>query len=246
MQPSERIIIPLDVPSAERAAELVAVLRGRVGAFKVGLELVHSAGFEVFSRLRDAGAERIFYDCKLHDIPNTAAGAGRAIGARGLWMVNIHALGGLRMMASAVTAVREGAAAVGETPPLVIAVTLLTSLTALELADELRVDSSVVDYVTRLARLAQEAGCDGVVCSPREVHAVRWACGKDFTIVTPGIRPDWADAGDQRRITTPREAIERGSDYIVVGRPITGSADPAASASRVADEVAQARGAGKD
>jgi orotidine-5'-phosphate decarboxylase len=208
---------------------------------KVGLELIHAAGFGVIDRLREAGCDRIFYDCKLHDIPTTVAGAVRSIVGLGVWMLNVHASGGTRMMVAAVQAARESADAAGVEAPLVLAVTLLTSLDAGELANELRVDCSSVDYVALLARMARETGCSGVVCSPREVGAVRWACGNDFIVVTPGVRPVWADRGDQRRVATPSEAVACGSDYIVVGRPITGGLDPGERADRIAAELRSAR-----
>jgi len=238
MKASERVIVALDVPSAAEAVRLAAVLRDHVGAVKVGLELIHAAGFGIFDWLCEAGAERVFYDCKLHDIPNTVAGAARAIGGHGVWMMNMHASGGSRMMRAAVTGAREGALARGVERPLVLAVTLLTSLTPLELALELRVDSSTVDYVRQLAVLAQESGCDGVVCSPQEIETVRWACGPDFLIVTPGVRPAWAETGDQRRVMTPADAVRAGADYLVVGRPITAADDPVSAAQRIADEIA--------
>lgn len=237
MHARERIIVALDTPDADSAVQIATAVRGRVGAVKVGLELINAAGFGIFGRLRDAGCERVFYDCKLHDIPNTVAGAVRSIVGRGVWMLNVHASGGSRMMASAAKAAREAADARGVEAPVVLAVTLLTSLDARELAVELRVDCSSVDYVTHLARAAQDAGCAGAVCSPHEVGAVRWACGDDFVIVTPGVRPAWADTGDQRRIATPSEAVASGSDFIVVGRPITAGEDPGANADRIAAEL---------
>ena len=234
---SQRIIVPLDVDSAAAAADLVRTLRGHVGAFKVGLELVHAAGFEVFDVLREAGADRVFYDCKLHDIPNTVAGAARAVARLGMWMFNIHAQGGARMIQAARQAVDEATEGNAGSPPLLLGVTLLTSIGARELADELRVDLGPSDYVARLAQMAVEHGCNGVVCSPHEIRAVRDRCGSSSVIVTPGVRPKWAAANDQRRVMTPADAIRAGADYLVIGRPITGAADPAAAARAVGEEI---------
>ncbi|MBM3494906.1 MAG: orotidine-5'-phosphate decarboxylase [Armatimonadetes bacterium] len=235
MNAAERIIIPLDVRSTQEAVRLVESLRDHVGAFKVGLELVHAAGFGVFDAIRLAGAERVFYDCKLHDIPNTVAGAVRAIAAFGVWMFNVHASGGSRMMAAAARALGDSAG--GSAPPMMLGVTLLTSLDARDLANELHVDLGTTDYVMSWARLARQNGCAGVVCSPHEVAAVRQGCDPDLVIVTPGIRPAWAASGDQRRVMTPLEAVRAGADYIVIGRPITGADDPAGAARRVTEEL---------
>lgn len=238
MAPSDRLIVALDVPDLAAAADLVRKLSGRVRIFKVGLELFHAAGPAVFAALRDAGAERIFYDAKLHDIPNTVARTCRTIAHCGVFMTNVHAAGGTEMMQAAVKASKEAAQEAGLPAPLILAVTLLTSLTPLQLAVEMRVDCSAVDYVTYLTRFAQQSGCHGVVCSPQEIEAVRWAAGPDFLIVTPGVRPSWAEAGDQKRITTPAQAVKLGADYIVVGRPITAAPDPAAAAARIVEEIA--------
>lgn len=237
MEPKERVILALDVESAEQAARLVEQLKDDVGAFKVGLELFHAAGPAVFERLRNAGAARIFYDCKLHDIPNTVAGAMRAIARHNLWMVNVHAAGGARMVHAAATALAETAQHLGVRPPLLLGVTLLTSLSPEELADELRVHLPVVEYVCSLARLTQTAGGQGVVASPWEIEAVREACGPDFLIVTPGVRPAGVDAGDQRRTMTPGEALRRGADMLVVGRAVTTAQNPREAAKRLLGEI---------
>lgn len=242
MEPRERVILALDVDRADDAARLVERLRGSVGAFKVGLELVSSAGVGVFAKLKEAGADRIFYDAKLHDIPNTVAGAMRAIAKQELWMVNLHAAGGRRMIRAAVEALRTATAQFGIAPPLLIGVTLLTSLSAEELWEELGVRLSVEDYVAAMARLTQASGGQGVVASPQEIGAVRAACGPDFLIVTPGVRPAGAAAGDQRRTMTPSEAVRRGADYLVLGRPITAAPDPEEAARRIVDEIAAACG----
>lgn len=237
MDPRERIILAVDVDSAERAVRMVEQLRDDVGAFKVGLELVNAAGIGVFERLKQAGAQRIFYDCKLHDIPNTVAGAMRAIARHGLWMTNLHACGGGRMIAAAASALTESSAEAGIAPPILLGVALLTSLSDEELAAELHVPLSTKDYVAAMARLAQASGANGVVASPHEIEVVRKACGPDFVIVTPGVRPAGVESGDQRRVMTPGEAVRRGAHYLVIGRAITGAEKPAEAARRIAEEI---------
>lgn len=231
LTPRERIIVALDVPTADEALALAERVGEHVGAFKVGLELINAAGFEVLRELNRRG--RVFYDAKFHDIPNTVAGAMRAVGGLGLWMVNVHASGGSAMLRAASDAVAEA-----DPRPLVIAVTVLTSIDAATLREELGVDAEPVKQVVRLAKLAQKAGLDGVVASPLEAAAIRQQCGPEFVIVTPGVRPRWAATGDQRRVTTPAEAVANGADYLVIGRPITAADDPAAAARRILEELA--------
>lgn len=209
-------------------------LAPHIGAVKVGLELVHAAGLDTLNRLRERGL-RVFYDAKLHDIPNTVAGAVRAATRRGLWMLNLHASGGSEMMEAAVRAARESSA----TPPLLIGVTVLTSLDEGILRDELGITVPPAEQVGRLAKLAEQAGLDGVVASPLEAPGIRAVCRPDFLIVTPGVRPIGADIGDQRRVATPREAVELGSDYLVVGRPILRAADPVAACRAIVAELSE-------
>ena len=237
MESKDRVIVALDVDNAERAVQLVRFLRGEVGAFKVGLELVNAAGLGVFEEIRAAGASRTFYDCKFHDIPNTVAGAARAAARLGVWMFNVHCSGGVAMMKAAKDAAWQETALLGIEPPKVIGVTVLTSIDQQVLSDEMRVSGTVADQVVHLARLAKEAGLDGVVASPHEIELIRAACGPDFLIITPGVRPAGADAGDQKRVMTPREAIEKGADYLVIGRPITKADDPRAAARAIATEM---------
>jgi len=231
-----RIIVPLDVPSAAEALALADRLRGEVGGFKVGKELFTAAGPDVVRALVARG-DRVFLDLKYHDIPNTVAGAVRSACALGVWMLNVHASGGRPMMEAARRAADEQGAKSG-TPPLVIAVTVLTSLDAATLAS-VGVAASPLDQVVTLAKLAQSARLDGVVASPRETGAIRQACGPDVLIVAPGIRGGAAASGpdDQQRIMTPGEAVKAGSSYLVVGRPITGAADPAAAAAKILKEM---------
>lgn len=231
----DRILAALDFDNAADAMALTRSLGGSVGGVKVGLELVNAAGFDIFDRLRDAGAERIFYDAKFHDIPNTVAGAVRAAARRGVWMVNIHASGGSAMLRAA----REAANTV-ENPPLLIGVTVLTSINTPTLNQDLRVPGDVASQVVHLARLSKDAGLDGVVASPQEVAAIRAACGAEFVTVIPGIRPAGVAVNDQARVATPGSAVQAGAHYLVVGRAITAAPDPKSAADAIAQEIADA------
>ena len=244
MEQTSRILIPLDFPTADQAISCVAGVRDDVGGFKVGLELINAVGVDIFDQIRRAAgpAVRIFYDCKLHDIPNTVAGAARAIAGRGLWMFNIHASGGSIMLKAAVEAAAQGAELKGVKKPLVIAVTVLTSISSEILTNELAVGRTVAGHVVSLARMAQDAGCDGVVASPHEISAIRDACGPNFCLVIPGVRPAGSDVGDQKRVMTPGQAARAGADYLVIGRPITGAPDPLAAVRSINREVAGSAG----
>ncbi|MBB6051389.1 orotidine-5'-phosphate decarboxylase [Armatimonas rosea] len=233
-EPKDRVLVALDFDTADDALALAQQLAGKVGGVKVGLELVNAAGFDIFARLQDAGIDRIFYDAKFHDIPNTVAGAIRAATKRGVWMVNVHTSGGKAMMEAA----RDAAHATSETPPLLIGVTVLTSIDQLTLASDLRVTGPVSKHVSHLAALAQEAGLDGVVSSPLELDAIRATCGPDFVTVIPGIRPAGVGAQDQKRIATPATAVAAGAHYLVVGRAITAAADPVAATDAIVAEIA--------
>ena len=234
------VIVALDVDSGSRALALAETLHGMVGAFKIGSRLFTLEGPDVVKRLVDKG-ERVFLDLKFHDIPNTVAQAVEAAVATGAWMVNVHASGGVPMMQAAVNAGREAAAKLGRPAPLLIAVTVLTSMDEPTLAS-VGVTRPLDAQVEALARMAKEAGMDGVVASPLETPAIRKACGPDFVVVTPGIRG--ASAGtskdDQHRTMTPVDAIRAGSSYLVVGRPIIGAADPRAAAEAITRELAGA------
>lgn len=227
-----RVIVPLDVESSDEALTWVDRLGDQGEFYKVGLELYTRAGPEVVRELIDRG-KRVFLDLKLHDIPNTVAGAVRAATDLGVDLLTVHASGGPTMLKAAARA-RSGGLRV-------LAVTVLTSLSPDEMSTvwgrEIR---SVREEVGRLAVLAQEAGMDGIVASALEASWVRSQVGDDFMIVTPGIRPAGADRGDQSRVATPTDAIRAGADYLVVGRPITQAADPAAALAAVIEEVEQA------
>ncbi|MSP94624.1 MAG: orotidine-5'-phosphate decarboxylase [Alphaproteobacteria bacterium] len=224
------IYVALDTDSAERASALAQQLRAHVGGLKVGLEFVSANGPQGVRAIVASGVP-VFLDVKLHDIPNTVAGAMKSLAPLGAAIVNVHASGGAAMMKAAVAA-----AACVTNRPKIIAVTVLTSLEAADLA-AMGVAGSPLEQVVRLAKLAKESGIDGVVCSPQEIGAVRAACGRDFLIVTPGVRPAGGDLGDQKRVMTPSEALKAGADLLVIGRPITGAADPAEAARKIAAEL---------
>jgi orotidine-5'-phosphate decarboxylase len=231
-----RILVALDVPGAVEALALADRLRGTVGGFKIGSQLFTAAGPDMVRELVSRG-DRVFLDLKFHDIPNTVAAAVTSSCQLGVWMLNVHASGGRPMMEAARRAAHESAHASGNRP-LVIAVTVLTSLGAPELG-AIGIAASPLDHVVRLAELTRAAGLDGVVASPQETAAIRRACGPDFVIVTPGIRGGRAQAGpdDQQRTLTPSQAVAAGSSYLVVGRPITAAADPTEAARQIAAEA---------
>jgi orotidine-5'-phosphate decarboxylase len=227
------VLVALDVESAARAIALADILRGSVGGFKIGKQLFTAAGPAMVRELTNRG-DRVFLDLKFHDIPNTVAGAVQSAVATGAWMVNVHASGGTAMMKAAAEAARTSAEALGQPRPLVIAVTVLTSMDSEGLA-EIGIARPMLDQVVHLARLAQASGLDGVVASPQEVTAIRAACGTDFQIVTPGIRPAGQQGkDDQARTLTPAEAIAAGSSYLVIGRPITAAPNPREAAEQIA------------
>ncbi len=235
LQPHERILVALDTTDAGVATSLSRQVAGSVGGMKIGKEFFTALGPEGVRRVMDHGVP-LFLDLKFHDIPNTVAGAIRSAVRLTPLMVNVHAAGGAAMLRAAADAAEEAATATGVTRPWVLAVTVLTSLDQNDLA-AIGVAGSVLDQVKRLAALAQENGIDGVVCSGAEIEALRNQCGPDFKLVVPGIRPAWAAAGDQKRILTPADAVSRGADYLVIGRPITGADDPAEAAARIKDEL---------
>jgi len=229
-----QILVALDVDTAEAAHALADQLRGHVGGFKIGSRLFTSHGPSIVESLVARG-DRVFLDLKFHDIPNTVAGAVAAATRLGVWMVNVHASGGHAMMKAARDAADAESQARARPRPLVIAVTMLTSLSE-ETMGEIGVAGALAGQVGRLAMLAQSAGLDGVVASPQEIAVIRSRCGPSFEIVTPGIRSASDDKGDQRRTLTAGEALAAGASYLVVGRPIIAAADPRAAAERMAAE----------
>jgi len=223
----DRVIVALDTPDEQKALEIVRILKTKTSIFKVGLELFCSAGPDIVKKINMEGC-RVFLDLKFHDIPNTVAGAARAAASTGAFMFNIHASGGREMMKKAKQAVDSAHDEMRKAnifKPLLIAVTVLTSLDDRDLAD-INIAKSAPAQAVDLAKLAKECGLDGVVASPKEVPAIRQALGSGFVIVTPGVRPAWASAQDQKRVMTPAQALEAGADYIVIGRPVTAAPDP--------------------
>ena len=229
--PSDRVLVALDTPDAERAAALAQGLAGACGGVKLGQAFFTANGPAGVARVAEHGL--VFLDLKFHDIPNTLAAAVRAVLPLRPFMLTVHAAGGAAMMKAAA----EAAAEAGEARPLVVGVTVLTSLDDGDLRAT-GVTGGAAAQAERLARLAQGCGLDGVVCSAHEAAALRRALGADFVLVVPGIRPAWAAADDQKRAATPAAAMAAGADYLVVGRPVTGAADPVQAARRIAAELA--------
>lgn len=239
---AERLIVALDVAEEGRARALVDQLGATGCAFKIGLEMLYAAGPRWVDDLSSRGL-RVFVDAKLHDIPNTVYGAARALGARGAWLLTVHVAGGEDMCRAAVEGAREGAGAAGLPAPRVVGVTVLTSLEGPGYAAATGAGLPLEQEALRRARNGQRWGLAGAVCSPAEVAALRAALGDDFWLVTPGIRPAGAPAGDQRRFATPQKAIQDGATYLVVGRPVIAAPDPLAALAGIAAEVAQCGGA---
>jgi len=239
MEAKDRICVALDVPTVTKAVELAELLYPYVGWFKVGKAMqTPTVNARVFDALHDVGVRRIFSDNKHIDIPNTVRDAANGEVVNGASMFNVMAQGGSEMMMAAMEGTCAKAGELDVDRPKVVAVTLLTSINAEALAQELRVGMDPTEYVVHLAELAKYSGLDGVVASPLEVAAIREACGDDFLIITPGIRPVGADANDQQRLATPTVAVKNGSDILVIGRPIIGADDPVAAAQAIAKEIA--------
>ncbi|RKY42146.1 MAG: orotidine-5'-phosphate decarboxylase [Candidatus Makaraimicrobium thalassicum] len=243
MDAKNKLIVALDIDNFDRAVEIVDILSPEVEIFKIGIAPFTNFGGAILEKLRSAG-KKIFLDLKFHDIPNTVRDAARAAAAKGVFMMNFHCLGGLRMLEAAVKGAGEiraegaerqpGASACGS--PILLGVTILTSMSREDMRDA-GLGGEVQKRVIKLARLAADAGLDGVVASAKEAREIKKKIGKDFVIVAPGIRPAWAQAGDQKRILTPAEAVSEGADYIVVGRPIIQADDPVLAAKRIIEEM---------
>ncbi len=219
---NSKVIVALDYETERQALSLVDQIDPSLCRVKVGKEMFTTLGTDFVKQLHSRGFD-VFLDLKFHDIPNTVARAVHSAAELGVWMVDVHASGGLRMMETAKKILEP----YGKDAPILISVTVLTSMEDVDLL-QIGLNASPMEQVIRLARLSQRAGLDGVVCSPQEVEILRANCGKDFKLVTPGIRPEGSEFGDQRRVMSPKEAIEAGADYLVVGRPITLAEDPVA------------------
>lgn len=230
-----RIMVALDYANAEGAEGLLKQLEGIPCYVKVGMQLFYAAGPGFVASLKDRGY-KVFLDVKMHDIPNTVKGGAESVTRLGVDVFNVHAAGGKQMMEAALEGVDKGLGT-GAARPIVIGVTQLTSTSVQVLNDEIGLTGTVEQAVIRYARLAHAAGLQGVVASPLEVTAIKAACGDGFVTVTPGIRPAGADVGDQSRIMTPAEAFAQGTDYVVIGRPITGATDPRAAIEAIIDSI---------
>lgn len=220
--PHNPIICAIDTTDVVAAKKLVQAVRGSVGAIKLGLEFFTANGAAGVAEV--AGDVPLFLDLKFHDIPNTVAGAVRATKGINAFMMTVHTSGGKSMMQSAAKAAKDL-----PNKPMIIGVTMLTSLDEADL-ESIGIKNDIKNQVSKLADLAQQSGLDGVVCSPHEIELLRAQCGKDFKLIVPGIRPQGSAAGDQKRVMTPKEAIEKGADYLVIGRPITEAENPAGAA----------------
>lgn len=228
---NDRVIVPLDVSSLEEAIALLERLP-QVTFWKVGLELFVGAGPIILQVLKER-QKRIFLDLKFHDIPNTVAGACRSAAKYGVDLLTLHATGGRIALQQAVNAISDA-----DHPPKLLAISLLTSINSRELAFDLKIPLELPEYVLQMAILAKESGIDGAVCSPQEVTQLRQVCGDDFLLVCPGVRPTWAESGDQRRVMTPAAAIKAGANYLVIGRPITAASDPVEAWEKICQELA--------
>ena len=235
MQSDPRLIAALDFPTAEAAKQAVEEIGDAVSYYKVGMELYYAAGNDMIHFLKERG-KHVFLDLKLQDIPNTVASALKVETTLGVDMINVHAVGGKKMMEEAAKAVREKAEELGIERPKLIAVTILTSMDEEQFA-ALNYKNTIAEQVVSLAKLAKAAGLDGVVASPKEAAAIRKACGPDFLIVTPGVRPAGSALDDQSRVTTPAQAFANGSSHIVVGRPIMKAVDRRQAAAEIVEEI---------
>ena len=233
----KKLVLALDVETKEEAVFLVQQLKDYVGLFKIGKQLFTRYGPQIVQDVQKYGG-KVFLDLKFHDIPNTVNRVVRVVTRLGVSMFNVHAAGGAEMIRAAVDAAQNEASIQGVRPPLVLAVTVLTSIDKEILQKELLIDKSVESFVRHLATMAQKHGADGVVASPKEVRIIRETCGEKFRIVTPGVRPTGSFVGDQKRIATPSDAIKQGSNYVVIGRPILTADDPVDAAQKIAKEIA--------
>ena len=232
----ERLVLALDVDDFKKAEELVGELSDYVGVFKIGNQLFTAEGPKVVDMVNKKGG-KVFLDLKFHDIPNTVARAAEVATKLGVYIFDIHTSGGYEMMKAAAEATKKISLALGIIKPIILGVTLLTSINQEILEKDLGIKKRLEEQVVHLAKLAKAAGLDGVVASSREIKEIRKACGKDFLILTPGIRPAGKSSDDQKRIMTPREAIKLGADFLVIGRPIRNAANPVEAAKQILREM---------
>ncbi len=237
MKPKERIILALDVPEYKEAVAIVNKFKKEIEIFKVGSELFTSAGPKIVEKIHSMG-KKVFLDLKFYDIPNTAAKSALAVARLGVFMFNVHALGGLKMMKEAAASLSRFALENNVDRPRLIGVTILTSIDQKTMQHELGIDMRMSAQVKHLAGLAKRAGLDGVVASPEDALMIRQRFEKDFLIVTPGIRPTWIKKDDQKRTMTPKQAFSKGADYIVIGRAITAQPHPVDALKRIEEEIA--------
>jgi len=232
----ERLVLALDVDNFKKAEELVGELSDYVGVFKIGSQLFTAEGAKVVNMVNDKGG-KVFLDLKFHDIPNTVARAAEVAAKLGVYIFNVHTSGGYEMMKTAAEATKKTSLALGINKPLILGVTLLTSINQEILEKEIGIKKRLEEQVVHLAKLAKAAGLDGVVASSWEIKEIRKVCGEDFVILTPGIRPMGKSSDDQKRVMTPREAIKLGADFLVIGRPIRNAANPVKAAKEILREM---------
>jgi len=232
----ERLVLALDVDDFKKADELVDKLSNYVGVFKIGSQLFTAEGAKVVNMVNERGG-KVFLDLKFHDIPNTVARAAEVATKLGVYIFNVHTSGGYEMMRAAAEASEKISLALGVRKPLILGVTLLTSINQEILEKEIGIKKKLEEQVVHLAKLAKAAGLDGVVASSWEIREIRKACGEDFVILTPGIRPAAKSSDDQKRIMTPREAKKLGADFLVIGRPIRNASNPVEAAKEILREM---------
>jgi len=232
----ERLVLALDVDDFKKAEELVGKLSDYVGVFKIGSQLFTAEGAKVVNMINERGS-KVFLDLKFHDIPNTVARAAEVAAKLGVYIFDVHTSGGYEMMKAAAEATKKISLALGIRKPIILGVTLLTSINQEILEKEIGIKKRLEEQVVHLAKLAKTAGLDGVVASSWEIKEIRKACGEDFVILTPGIRPTGKSSDDQKRVMTPQEAIKLGSDFLVIGRPIRNAANPVEAAKEISREM---------
>ena len=236
MKANERIILALDVPGYDEAMDIVRTFKDHIDIFKIGSELFTSTGPGIIKDINKMG-KKVFLDLKFHDIPNTVSKSAVAAAKLGVFMFNVHTSGGLEMMKQTVDTLVKYSLENNVPRPKLIGVTVLTSIDKKTLRDDIGVKADMPDQVIHLASLAKEAGLDGVVASPEDAADLRTRFGKDFLIVTPGIRPSWSDMDDQKRASTPLSALKNGASYLVIGRAITSQTDPPGALKKIEDEI---------